>query len=114
MCKLCDAGRPQNHFASRRNFLKGAVAAGVAAAGLNLFAARPAAADGGDPPLDSGRPGRRYVIRGGSVMSLDPQVGDFAQADVLVEGKKILAVGPNLRAGAAEIDATGRIVMPGF
>src|SRR5438270_1074649 len=115
MCKLCDAGRPQNHFASRRNFLKGAVAAGVAAAGLNLFAARPAAADGGDPPLGSGRPGRRYIIRGGSVMSLDPQVGDFAQADVLVEGKKIVAIGPDLHAGgAAEIDATGRIVMPGF
>src|SRR5271169_471308 len=113
MCKLCDEGKPQAHFGSRRNFLKGAVAAGVAAAGLNLFAARPAAAD--DPPMDSGRLGRRYVIRGGSVMSLDPQVGDFVQADVLVEGKKILAVGPNLQAGgAAEIDATGRIVMPGF
>jgi cytosine/adenosine deaminase-related metal-dependent hydrolase len=42
-------------------------------------------------------------------------VGDFAQADVLVEGKKILAVGPNLHVGgAAEIDARGRIVMPGF
>ena len=115
MCRLCDAGQPQNHFDSRRDFLKGAAAAGVAAAGLNLFAPRPAAADGGDPPLDSGRPGRRYIIRGGSVMSLDSQVGDFAQADVLVEGKKILAVGPNLQAGgAAEIDATGRIVMPGF
>src|SRR5437764_6807792 len=48
-------------------------------------------------------------------MSLDPKVGDFAQADVLVEGKKILAVGPDLHAGgAAEIDAAGRIVMPGF
>jgi 5-methylthioadenosine/S-adenosylhomocysteine deaminase len=48
-------------------------------------------------------------------MSLDPQIGDFAQADVLVEGRKIHAVGPNLHAGgAAEIDATGRIVMPGF
>ena len=115
MCKLCDAGQPQNHFDSRRDFLKGAAAAGVAAAGLNLFAPRPAAADAGDPPLDSGRPGRRYIIRGGSVMSLDSQVGDFPQADVLVEGKKILAVGPNLQAGgAAEIDATGRIVMPGF
>jgi 5-methylthioadenosine/S-adenosylhomocysteine deaminase len=115
MCKLCDEGRPRNHFGSRRNFLKGAAAAGAAAAGLALFAARPVAADGGDPPLGSGRSGRRYVIRGGSVMSLDPQVGDFPQADVLVEGKKILAVGPNLHAGgAAEIDATGRIVMPGF
>jgi cytosine/adenosine deaminase-related metal-dependent hydrolase len=113
MCKLCDAGQPHTHFGSRRNFLKGAAAAGVAAAGLNLFAARPAAAD--EPPVESGRPGRRYVIRGGSVMSLDPKVGDFAEADVLVEGKKILAVGPNLHAGgAAEVDATGRIVMPGF
>jgi len=113
MCKLCDEGVPQNHFGSRRNFLKAAMATGVAAAGLNLFAARPAAAD--DPPMDSGVPGRRYVIRGGSVMSLDPNVGDFAQADVLVEGKKIRAVGPNLQAGgAAVIDATGRIVMPGF
>jgi cytosine/adenosine deaminase-related metal-dependent hydrolase len=46
---------------------------------------------------------------------MDPSVGDFAQADVLVDGKKILAVGPNLHAGGAgEIDARGRIVMPGF
>jgi cytosine/adenosine deaminase-related metal-dependent hydrolase len=115
MCRLCDAGKPQNHLSSRRNFLKGAAAAGIAAAGLDLFAARPAAAGIGDPPTDSGKPGRRYIIRGGSVMSMDPKVGDFPQADVLVEGKKILAVGPNLRAGnAAEIDARGRIVMPGF
>jgi 5-methylthioadenosine/S-adenosylhomocysteine deaminase len=113
MCKLCDEGAPQHHFASRRNFLKGAAATGITVAGLNLFTARPSAAD--DPPMDSGRPGRRYIIRGGSVMSLDPRVGDFAQADVLVEGKKILAVGPNLQAGGATvIDASGRIVMPGF
>jgi 5-methylthioadenosine/S-adenosylhomocysteine deaminase len=113
MCILCDRGKPHDHFGSRRNFLKGAAATGLAAAGLPLFALRPAAAD--DPPIDSGQPGRRYIIRGGSVMSIDPQVGDFVQADVLVGGKKILAVGPNLQAGgAAEIDATGRIVMPGF
>src|SRR6267378_3258194 len=62
-----------------------------------------------------GRRGRRYVIRGGHVTSIDPAVGDFVKADVLVEGKKILAVGPNLRAGGAdEIDARGKIVMPGF
>jgi len=68
-----------------------------------------------NPPGGTGQPGRRYIIRGGSVMSMDPTVGDFAQADVLVEGNKILAVGPNLQAsGAAIIDATGRIVMPGF
>ena len=118
MCKLCDEGKPQDHTGSqlgRRDFLKATAATGVAAAGLNLFAARPAAADVGDPPEDNGRPGRRYVIRGGAVMSMDPHVGDFPRADVLVEGKKILAVGPNLSAGGAgEIDARGRIVMPGF
>jgi cytosine/adenosine deaminase-related metal-dependent hydrolase len=118
MCKLCHQGILQNHFGSRRNFLKGAAAAGVAAAGLNLFALRPAAAqfaDAADPPEDTGRLNRRYVIRGGSVMSMDPKVGDFAEADVLVQGKHILGVGPNLAAGTAEvIDARGRIVMPGF
>src|SRR2546422_5598679 len=118
MSKLCDEGNPQYHSRSprsRRDSFKATAAAGVAAAGFNPFAARPAAADGGDPPADSGRPGRRYIIRGGSVMSLDPNVGDFPQADVLVEGKKILKVGPNLSAGsAAVIDASGRIVMPGF
>jgi 5-methylthioadenosine/S-adenosylhomocysteine deaminase len=118
MCKLCHQGMLQNHFGSRRNFLKGAAAAGVAAASLNLFALRPAAAqfaDAANPPQDTGRANRRYVIRGGSVMSMDPKVGDFAEADVLVEGKHILSVGPNLAAGAADvIDARGRIVMPGF
>jgi 5-methylthioadenosine/S-adenosylhomocysteine deaminase len=86
MCRLCIEGRPHKHFGSRRDFLKSAAATGIAAAGLDLFAPRPAAAD--DPPTDSGRPGRRYVIRGGAVMSLDPKVGDFAQADVLVRGQK--------------------------
>src|SRR5437773_11184263 len=117
MCKKCDAGTPQTHSSSRRDFLKATAATGAAAAaaGTDLFAPRPAAANGGDAPADTGRPGRRYIIRGGAVMSMDPTVGDFPQADVLVEGKKILAVGPNLNAGNADvIDARGRIVMPGF
>jgi cytosine/adenosine deaminase-related metal-dependent hydrolase len=46
---------------------------------------------------------------------MDPQVGNFARADVLVEGKHIVAVGPNLHVrGAGEIDGRGRVVMPGF
>jgi cytosine/adenosine deaminase-related metal-dependent hydrolase len=116
MCKLCDAGSPQNHYGSRRNFLKAVAATPLAAAGLNLFAARPAAADGGDgPPEDSGRPGRRILLRGGAVMSMDPSVGNFPQADVLIEGRKIVAIGPNLHVGGAQvIDARGRVVMPGF
>ncbi|MDR7275439.1 amidohydrolase family protein [Catenuloplanes atrovinosus] len=67
------------------------------------------------PPADTGRPGRRYVIRGGTVMSLDPAVGDFEAADVLVDGSRIVAVGPGLDVPDADvIDARGRVVMPGF
>jgi cytosine/adenosine deaminase-related metal-dependent hydrolase len=114
MCILCRQGKPQRHFTSRRSFLKGTAAAGATATAFSLFAPRPAAADDG-PPRDCGKPGRRYVIRNGYVMSMDPQVGNFVRGDVLIEGKKILAVGPNLRAGnAAEIDARGMVVMPGF
>ena len=118
MCKLCDEGKLQDHSGSqlgRRDFLKASAATAAGAAALNLFAARPAQANDGAAPADSGRRDRRYIIRGGAVMSMDPAVGDFPVADVLVEGKKILAVGPNLHAGGAdEIDARGRIVMPGF
>src|SRR5262245_41622886 len=115
MCTLCDEGNPQSHPESRRDFLKLTAASGAAAA-LDLLGGRPAVASGDDPPEDHGRRGRRYIIRGGAVMSLDPQVGDFPQGDVLVEGKKIVAVGPNLHVGgdAGVIDARGRIVMPGF
>jgi cytosine/adenosine deaminase-related metal-dependent hydrolase len=115
MCKLCEEGKPQDHSPSRRGFLKATAATG-AAAGVGLFATPQAQAhDQDDAPRDSGRAGRRYIIRGGHVMSMDPAVGDFVEADVLVEGKRILAVGPNLRAsGAGVIDARGRIVMPGF
>src|SRR5258706_4197023 len=118
MCILCEKGFPQNHTGSqlgRREFLKASTAPAAAAAGMSLFAARPAAADVGDRPVDGARRGGHYVIRDGHVTSMDAKVGDFVQADVLVEGKKILKVGPNLNAGNADvIDASGRIVMPGF
>ena len=77
----------------------------------SLFAPRPARAHDDDgPPRDSGRPGRRYLIRGGSVMSMEPGGRrDLVRGDVLIEGKKILAIGPNLSAGGADvIDARGR------
>ena len=47
MCRLCDEGLPQSHSGSRRDFLKATAATGVAAAGLDLFAPRPAVAAGG-------------------------------------------------------------------
>jgi 5-methylthioadenosine/S-adenosylhomocysteine deaminase len=60
-------------------------------------------------------PTGRTLLRGGIVLSLDPNVGDFAAADVLIEHGEIVEVGPGLVAAEAEvIDASGMIVMPGF
>ena len=56
MCILCDEGQPRDHFGSRRNFLKGVAATAIATAGLNLFAARPAAAKDGDNPSTAAGP----------------------------------------------------------
>jgi 5-methylthioadenosine/S-adenosylhomocysteine deaminase len=88
MCKLCDEGKPQAHsnqgsrWDSRRGFLKASAGAG-AAAGLSILAPQEARADDNDRAPDStGHRDRRYLIRGGAVMSMDKKVGDFAQADV--------------------------------
>ncbi|HEX6330269.1 MAG TPA: amidohydrolase family protein [Actinomycetota bacterium] len=60
-------------------------------------------------------PAGKTLFKGGTVLSLDPKVGDLANGDVLVEGDRIVEVGSNLAADGAEvIDASGMIVMPGF
>ena len=57
----------------------------------------------------------RTLLKNGCVLTLDPAVGNFRQADVLIEGTKISAVGPALSAADAQvIDASDMIVMPGF
>jgi 5-methylthioadenosine/S-adenosylhomocysteine deaminase len=58
---------------------------------------------------------RRILLRGGIVLSLDPKVGDFEKADILIDGKKIAQISPSISPGDAEIvDCAGTIVMPGF
>jgi cytosine/adenosine deaminase-related metal-dependent hydrolase len=56
----------------------------------------------------------RLLLRGGSVVSMDPDVGDIPNADVLIEGDSIAEIGPDISADAQEIDATGMVVIPGF
>jgi 5-methylthioadenosine/S-adenosylhomocysteine deaminase len=124
MCILCVRGKPQLHSTSRRGFLKGTAATGLAAGTMGLFGSSAAASEGHqvNPPPHTGTPGRRYVIRNGYVMTMEPGTpgqdspfGEFIEGDVLVEGKKIVAIGKNLKAGnATEIDARGKVVMPGF
>lgn len=68
-----------------------------------------------DLPKGLGEAGRKTLVRGGMVLTMDPAVGDFDNADVLIDGKKIVAIGRDIDAGdAAVIDAAGMIVMPGF
>lgn len=56
----------------------------------------------------------RILIKGGTVVSMDPAVGNFETADVLIEGSKIVAIRPNIQADAQVIDASGMIVHPGM
>ncbi|MBV6760423.1 amidohydrolase family protein [Rhodococcus opacus] len=59
--------------------------------------------------------GGRYLIRGGTVLTMDPKLGSLV-GDVLVEGGKITEVGVDLRPpeGAVLIDATNCAVLPGL
>ncbi len=60
--------------------------------------------------------GTAVVLRHGTVLTMDANRQVLTDADVLVVGDRIAAVGSNLEAppGAEEIDATGGIVMPGM
>ena len=54
-------------------------------------------------------------LKGGCVLTLDPDIGNYRTADVLIEGSKITSVGPRLKVADAEvIDCSDMIVMPGF
>ena len=113
--------------ATRREFIK-AGAAGVAAAlpaacgGRGSREASAGQADGlrsAAPDdlqgLDGDGRRRRILLRGGVVLTLDPKVGDFEKADVLIDGKQIAQIAPTVSAGDAEVvDCSGTIVMPGF
>jgi cytosine/adenosine deaminase-related metal-dependent hydrolase len=56
----------------------------------------------------------RILIRGGTVLTMDPRLGDLEPGDVLIEDDRIVAVDRNIDADAEVVDATGRIVIPGF
>lgn len=101
MCRFCLAGyAPADHSAAAGNGTGGFGFAHAAPAGL---------------PEGTGQAGRKVLIRGGHVLSMDPAVGDFVTADVMVSGSRIEAVGPSLDAGdATVVDAAGMVVMPGF
>ncbi|EWM09910.1 amidohydrolase family protein [Kutzneria sp. 744] len=57
----------------------------------------------------------RTLISGGAVVSMDPAVGDLPRGDVLITDGVITEIAARIDAPDAEvIDATDRIVLPGF
>jgi 5-methylthioadenosine/S-adenosylhomocysteine deaminase len=103
----------------RRTFLKSSAQLAASVATLQVLpaaaSAQGVAATGADSDLRRVQQGRRLLIKGGVVLSLDRQVGDHAAGDVLIEDGKIREVRPGITASdAAVIDAANRIVVPGF
>jgi cytosine/adenosine deaminase-related metal-dependent hydrolase len=57
----------------------------------------------------------RMLVRCGWVVSMDEEVGDLTDAEILIEDDEIAAIGKNLGAASDEtVDASDMIVMPGL
>src|SRR5919106_6824150 len=56
----------------------------------------------------------RLLLRGGTVLTVDSDLGDLPKGDVLIDGDTIAEVAPEIQADAEVVDVTGRIVIPGF
>lgn len=96
---------------SRREFITGATGLAAGAAVFGSTGCLP-----GDS-ADAALPGSdRILIRGGCVITADPYIGDFEEADVLVENSSIAEVRPeiDIEDDVDIVDASGMIVMPGF
>jgi 5-methylthioadenosine/S-adenosylhomocysteine deaminase len=71
-------------------------------------------------PLAVGAPSKTLIRNAALILTMDPTVGGddlgvIEDADILLDGDKIASVGKNLHgSGARIVDATGKIVMPGF
>lgn len=99
---------------SRRRFLQGAAAVGTAPLAPRWLFAQQAARNAGAPgaPLP---PRGEFVIRGATVLTMDPAVPDLAGGDVHVRDGNIVAVAQKIEAPTAQIiDGAGMICMPGF
>jgi 5-methylthioadenosine/S-adenosylhomocysteine deaminase len=98
---------------SRRAFLR--AGAGLAAGAVLPATASAQGGQGTDPELARLRSQRRILLKGGVVLTMDSQISHYAKADVLIENGEIREVRSDIEASdAATIDASNRIVTPGF
>ena len=58
---------------------------------------------------------REFLLKGGYVLSMDDDIGDIAVGDVHIRDGEIIDIAPSINAPQAElIDASDRVIMPGF
>ena len=113
---------------SRRGFLKGGAGL-IAGAAAGQLASGGVAAQGDNDREDArtldrleranADSNRRILLRGAIVITMDPALGNFERADVLIEGAKISAVAPDLSAAARDgravvVSTRDSILIPGF
>jgi len=70
-----------------------------------------------DDEIDRLKRKKAILFKGATVLTLDPQIGDFECADMLMEGGKIREIRPDINVSDDEVevvDATHRILIPGF
>ena len=56
----------------------------------------------------------KILLKGGTVVSVDPAIGDLKVGDVLLEDDRIAGVEAGIEADAEVVDCAGKIVIPGF
>ena len=124
MCVLCDSGESLANTAARMGplpWLHNSPTAprSISATPLKATAPRKKNVPGRsvDDDLRRIQGARRLIIKGAIVLSLDPNIGDFPSADILIENGKIKDIRPSIEVSDSDlavIDAKHRIVVPGF
>jgi 5-methylthioadenosine/S-adenosylhomocysteine deaminase len=56
----------------------------------------------------------KVLLKAGTVLSMDPEIGDLPTGDVLIEDDRIAGVEVGIEADADVVNCTGKIVIPGF
>jgi 5-methylthioadenosine/S-adenosylhomocysteine deaminase len=91
MCRLCSPATPAARCPTFGQVFRSP--AGETSSGAQAAAAATTNVTAASIPQLAGQDGTRILIKGGVVMSVDPDVGNFAKGDVLIEGSKIMEVG---------------------
>src|SRR5947207_13627669 len=100
---------------SRRMVLKGAISFAVVGTASGELLGQAAVSRSAASPGAPLPPRNECLIRGASVLTMDPSIGDFGTGDVHVRDGTIIAVGPRVDLPNVQIiEGRGMICMPGF